>query len=323
MTTLLALMDTVTHVPAMPIEVDIGKAADYARQDKAESTRQAYRSDFRIFTSWCASRGVSPLPAAAETVAGFLAAQAEAGLAASTISRRGAAIRHAHKLAGHEPPTNSEAVKATLRGIRRSVGTAPKNRKAPAIAEVMHRISRTTGLRIKDIRDRALLLLGFAAALRRSEIVALDVSDIEFVEDGLRITIRRSKTDQEAAGQTIAVIRGGTHCPVKALREWLDVAQITEGPVFRGIRKGGKITDRRLSGKSVRIIMKDATSRAGFNSRDYSAHSLRSGAATTAAKRGAPIHKMQQLTRHKSVDVLLGYIRDASLFDDHCLAGAL
>src|SRR5215470_4646697 len=133
------------QLPALPIE-DIDRAANFAKLDKAESTRAAYRSDFAIFRSWCASRGVCALPATPETVAGFLAHQAESGLAASTIGRRGAAIRYAHKLAGYEPPTNSEAVKATLRGIRRAVGTAPKGRKAPMIAEIMHRVSRAAAI---------------------------------------------------------------------------------------------------------------------------------------------------------------------------------
>jgi site-specific recombinase XerD len=201
-------MDTVAHVPAMPIEIDIGKAADFARQDKAPSTRAAYQSDFRIFARWCALRGVSALPAAAEVVAGFLAAQAEAGLAASTITRRGAAIRYAHKLAGHEPPGNSEAVKATLSGIRRTVGTAPRNRKAPLLNDVMAKISRAAALDLKGLRDRALLLLGFAGAFRRSELAALNVDDLEWTDDGLKIVIRRSKTDQEGAGVTIANHQG-------------------------------------------------------------------------------------------------------------------
>jgi site-specific recombinase XerC len=135
----------VEQLPALP-EADLDRAANFSRQDKSPATRAAYQSDFSIFRTWCASRGVNALPATPETVAGFLAAQAEAGLAASTISRRGAAIRYAHKLAGHEPSTNNEVVKATLRGIRRAVGTAPKGRKAPMIAEIMHRVSRAAAL---------------------------------------------------------------------------------------------------------------------------------------------------------------------------------
>jgi integrase len=189
------LTDRVDSLPALPA-ADIDRGTAFACQDKAPATRTAYRGDFTRFRLWCMARNVSAPPASPETVAGYLAAEAEAGLAASTIGRRCAAIRHAHKLAGHEPPTNNEAVKATLRGIRRTIGAAPK-RKAPTVAEITQEMARAAPADIKGLRDRALLLLGFGGAFRRSELVALDVADIEETEDGLRVTIRRSKTDQE------------------------------------------------------------------------------------------------------------------------------
>jgi site-specific recombinase XerD len=206
--------DPIRILPALPLS-DLDLAASYARQDKAESTRKAYRTDFAAFQAYCDARCVPSLPASPESVAGFLAHEADAGLSASTISRRCAAIRYAHKLAGHEPPTNNEGVKATLRGIRRTIGAAPK-RKAPAIAEIARDMVKAAPAgKLKGLRDRALLSLGFGGAFRRSELVALNVDDIEFTDDGLRITIRRSKTDQEGLGCTIAVIRGsGAHCPL-------------------------------------------------------------------------------------------------------------
>src|SRR5258708_5562333 len=242
------------QLPALPV-ADLDRAANFAKQDKAESTRQAYRSDFSIFRAWCLSRGVSALPAKPETVAGFLAAQAESGLGASTITRRSASIRYAHKVGNFEPPTNSEAVKATLRGIRRAIGAAP-GRKAPAVAEVMRDMARIAPLNLKGLRDRALLLMGFSGAFRRSELVALDVADLEETSEGLRVTIRRSKTDQEGVGATIAIIRGGACCPVRALKEWLDAARIESGPVFRPVAKGNRIRESRLTGKSVCDITK-------------------------------------------------------------------
>src|SRR5215468_4847899 len=232
-------IERVETLPTLPA-ADMERATAFTKQDKAPATRQAYRSDFSIFRVWCMARDVSALPASPETVAGFLAAEAENGMAASTITRRCAAIRHAHKLAAFEPPTNSEIVKATLRGIRRSIGTAPK-RKAPAVAEIMRDMARTVPAGLKGMRDRALLLLGFGGAFRRSELVALDVADLQEAEDGLRVTIRRSKTDQEGIGTTIAIVRGGACCPVKALRACLEAAGITEGAVFRPVRKGGKV----------------------------------------------------------------------------------
>src|SRR5258708_30996084 len=177
MTTALAVLpEQVAPWPALPA-ADLDRAAAFARQDKAPATRAAYRSDFASFQAFCLSRGVASLPATAETVADYLASEAESGLKPSTISRRCAAIRYGHKLAGHEPPTNAEAVKATLRGIRRSIGAAPV-RKAPAVAEIMRDMAHAAPTGIKGLRDRALLFLGFAGALRRSETVALGVAAI-------------------------------------------------------------------------------------------------------------------------------------------------
>src|SRR5215475_6257156 len=253
-------IERVETLPALPA-ADIDRATAFAKQDKAPATRQAYRSDFSIFRVWCIARSVSALPASPETVAGFLAAEAENGMAASTITRRCAAIRHAHKLAAFEPPTNSEIVKATVRGIRRSIGAAPK-RKAPAVAEIMRDMARTVPAGLKGLRDRALLLLGFGGAFRRSELVALDVADIQFTDDGLRVTIRRSKTDQEGQGATIAIIRGGACCPAKAVKAWLDAAGISEGPIFRPVRKG-KVRQSRLTAKSVCDLTKSYAGKLG------------------------------------------------------------
>jgi integrase len=179
------------------------------------------------------------------------------------------------------------------------------------------------GGKLKGLRDRALLTLGFGGAFRRSELVALNVDDIEETEEGLRILLRKSKTDQEGQGVTIAIVRGGAACPCKALKAWLDAAGITEGPVFRPLRKGGKVRDRRLTAKSVNDIVKAYAGRVGLDTAAYGAHSLRSGFLTSAARKGATPAKMRDVSRHKSMDVLFGYIRDADLFRDHAGAGLL
>jgi site-specific recombinase XerD len=176
---------------------------------------------------------------------------------------------------------------------------------------------------LKGLRDRALLLLGFGGAFRRSELVALDVADLEQTESGLRVTIRRSKTDQEGIGTTIAIVRGGVCCPVKALRAWLDAAGITEGAVFRPLRKGGKVQNHRLTSKSVCDLVKAYADRVGLDGDAFSAHSLRSGFLTSAARRGASVFKMRDVSRHKSMDVLQAYVRDADMFRDHAGAGLL
>ena len=236
--------DRQAHIPAtvpagasLPLPArEVAAAAEYARADKAEATRRAYRSDFEIFRAWCAEHHVSVLPASPESVAAFLAHEAERQVRPSTIGRRVAAIRYAHKLAGLPLPTDDERVRATVRGIRRSLGAAP-TKKMPATAERVIGMAPLAGTRLSAIRDRALLLIGFAGAFRRSELVGLNADDIEETPEGLRITIRRSKTDQEGHGHVIAIPRGMIACPVAALKAWYEAAAITEGPVFRPIAR--------------------------------------------------------------------------------------
>jgi site-specific recombinase XerD len=261
-----------SSVPSLPA-ADIEKAADLARQEKAKATQRAYGIDFEIFRTWCASRGVSALPATAESVAAFLACEVERGIRSSTIGRRVAAIRYAHKLAGHAVPTDDERVKATVRGIRRTVGTAAR-KKAPATAERVIAMAVGTGTGLKGLRDRALLLLGFAGAFRRSELVALDCEDIEECETGLRITIRRGKTDQEGHGATIGIVPGSVACPMTAVRAWRDAAGIATGPLFRSIRKGSKV-GARLTDQSVADIVKKHAARVGLDPALFAGHSLR------------------------------------------------
>jgi site-specific recombinase XerC len=188
-----------------------------------------------------------------------------------------------------------------VRGIRRTLGTA-KLRKAPATADKMVAMVTLGRVDMKGIRDRALLLLGFAGAFRRSELVALDIADLEFCEGGLRVTIRRSKTDQEGVGATIAIVPGAIACPVKAVGAWLNAAGITEGPVFRPVARGGRVGSARLSDRAVANVVKAHAGRAGLNAADFSGHSLRSGFLTSAASRGASIFKMMDVSRHKSMD---------------------
>jgi integrase len=200
-----ALLET-AHASAPPA-VEIEAAVEFARLEKAAATRRAYRTDFDVFRAWCTERRVSAIPATPQTVAAFLAYEAARRRRPATISRRVAAIRYAHKLAGLPLPTDDEHVRATMRGIRRALGAAPK-KKAPATVErILAMAPKPTG-RLASLRDRALLLLGFASALRRSELVALNVEDVEVSDAGLRLTIRQSKTDQVGQGQVVAVPRG-------------------------------------------------------------------------------------------------------------------
>jgi site-specific recombinase XerD len=307
----------------LPAELapDLSRAADYAREEKSPATRRAYRSDFRIFEAWCRARGVCALPASPEAVAAFLAHDVETGTRPSTLGRRVSAIRYAHRLAGHPVPTDDERVKATMRGIRRSLGTAPQ-KKAPAAAEHVIQMALAAKDDLGGLCDRAILLIGFAGAFRRSELVALDVEDLEESELGFKVTIRHSKTDQEGAGQTIAIVRGSVACPVAALKAWLEAAGITTGPIFRQVRKGGKV-EGRLSAQSVADCVKIHAERVGLDPKLFAGHSLRSGFLTSAAKRGASLFKMMDQSRHRSVETLRGYVRDAEIFKEHAGAGLL
>ena len=194
---------------------------------------------------------------------------------------------------------------------------------APAVADKVRAMVALAPESLAGLRDRALLLLGFAGAFRRSELVALDVADITETKSGLLVTIRRSKTDQEGEGATIAIARGDVACPARALLEWLDAAGIKAGPIFRPINKACTVAAERLTDRSVANIVKAYAARAGFDVSTFSGHSLRAGFLTSAAAKGASIFKMMDVSRHKSVDTLRGYVRDAELFKDHADAGLL
>jgi site-specific recombinase XerD len=301
---------------------EIEATMNYAEAEKAEATRQAYASDWRDFAAWCALRDACPLPAHVGIVAAYLSHLAQTGRKASTIGRKAAAIGHRHKLAGHEPPTNAEGVKAVLRGIRRTIGTAAAA-KAPATADLIARMVALCPDSMIGKRDRALLAFGFAGAFRRSELCALDVADIAEVADGLRVLIRRSKGDQEGAGQEIAIPRGYRLRPVEALQTWLAAAEINSGPVFRAVSRGGHVSSVALADDSAARIVKRYAARVGLDPASYAGHSLRSGFLTSAAEAGASVWKLAEVSRHRSLDTLRGYVRRVDLFKEHAGAAFL
>jgi site-specific recombinase XerD len=299
-------------------------AADFAKNSKAPATRAAYESDFRIFESWCCNRGLDALPATAAAVCGFLADEASASRRASTLGRRLAAIRYFHRAAGYETPTADEKVKAVLSGIRRTIGAAPVRKKA-ATSDIVLGMVGGKGQSLRDLRDRAMLLIGFAGAFRRSELVALNVEDLEWTAEGVLIMIRRSKTDQEGLGRKVAIPHGETACPVSALRTWLEAAQIATGAIFPRIwnRKAQRVTDKRLAPRNVAAIVKAGAGRLGFDPATFGGHSLRSGLVTTAVRRGVNLMKICNQTGHKSLEMLRVYSRDAELFAGNAAAGLL
>lgn len=297
-------------------EEETHHAKAFAKDQHAQATRRAYQTDIRLFDAWCQERGLCSLPALPQTVSVFLAWGALEKASVSALARRASAIQYYHRLAGHEPPTQSEVVKATLKGIRRTLGVAPCQKVAATVDRLQDMLCHVPDT-LQGKRDKALLLLGFSGAFRRSELSALLVSDLEETDQGLRVRIRHSKTDQEGMGQEVAIYRGVRLKPVEALKTWLEASQITSGFVFRSLLKGGKISDNALSPFSVACIVKKYAQLAGFCEKDFAGHSLRSGFLTTAAERGASLFKMMEVSRHKSVDTLKGYIRRADLFKDH------
>lgn len=290
------------------------QARDYARASKAPSTLRNYRSAWLQFEAWCQTKGRPSLPASPATVAVFLSELADAGAKASTLNLKRAAIGFAHRSANLPDPTAAELVSAVLSGIVRKIGTAP-DRKAPLTLDSLRpALAVLQPDTAAGVRDRAVLLLGFACALRRSELVALDVADLQLTAAELRVRIRKSKTDQAGAGAEIVVPAiGGDLCPVAAVRAWLDVATINSGPIFRRLTRYGLATSTRLTPQSVALIVKRAAKRAGLDWRRISAHSLRAGFATQATLNGVSQLDAMAVTRHKSQAVFGGYVRAAGV----------
>ncbi|MEN9938753.1 MAG: hypothetical protein RLZZ387_5332 [Chloroflexota bacterium] len=292
-------------------------ARAFAEASRSAGTRRAYAIDWRHFTTWCDAHRVASLPAAPATVVRYLAASAER-YAVATLTRRLASVSQAHQLAGHPSPTQNEAVRTTMKGIRRTKGTRQRQA-AAATTNVLKLMLGALPDTLAGTRDRALLLVGFTAALRRSEIVGLDVDDCQFVGEGLVVRLRRSKTDQEGQGVEKAIPYGLVRatCPVRSLKAWLEAASLKEGPVFRPIDRHGNIRLQRLTDRAVALIIKRSAEGAGLDAKDYSGHSLRAGFATSAAAAGASERSIKSQTGHTSDRILQRYIRRGTLFEDN------
>ncbi len=287
----------------------------------APATTKVYAHDWSLFVTWCVQHGAVALPATPHTVARYLIDLSKDHKPA-TLTQHCSAIAGAHKAAGYEePPTRSILVHKTLSGIRRQQGVAP-DAKAPLTVADIRAIMRghlPTG--IKGTRDRALLLLGFAGAFRRSELVGIDVEHVEFVAEGMVVTLPRSKTDQEGVGRKVGIPFGhnAATCPVDALMAWLEVAGIDSGPVFRGVDRHGHIGGR-LTGCGVALLVKHYVAAIGRDPRAFSGHSLRAGHATAAALAGVEERDIMRQTGHRSTTMLRRYIRDGSLFRSNSAA---
>lgn len=287
---------------------------------KSENTRRAYRADASAFAAWCRAHGFSPMPATPETVLLYANALADAGKKPATIRRAITSVSVAHKAANVESPCVHPLVRDGLRGIRRELGTA--QRQAPPVSpDALRAMVRTLGSDARSLRDRALLVLGFAGAFRRGELASLRVADLAFDAAGLTVTVRRSKTDQEGTGERVGVPYGSDPrtCPVRTVRAWLDAAGIVEGFAFRSITNAGRVTAEAVTGHTVNRAIQRAAKAAGLSG--FSAHSLRAGLATTAAKAGKSDRAIMKQGRWKSRTMVDRYVRDASLFTDNAAQG--
>lgn len=288
----------------------------YLEKSLATSTRRFYKIDFKVFTNFCVAMGLSYLPAHPDTIARFLAYQASIGKKPATLERRIAAIKLVHETHGYHNPAQHKAVRAIMRGIKRDKGTAPV-KKAPATADRIEKMIAHCQENMGGIRNKALLLLGFGGAFRRSELVNIRMDDIEQTPEGIKVRIRKSKTDQEGKGHIVAILNGTRFRIVDALKAWLDIAKITSGFIFRRVVRGGHVIDKAITDKSVALIIKKYAKKAGLTVKDFSGHSLRSGFITSGAAAGANLFKLMEISRHKKAETLMEYIRESKLFEDH------
>ena len=324
------------------LRADRSSAAAYAQLSKTENTRRAYVAAVRMWCAWCEQRGVSPLPASSANVAAFLASERARKIAPKTLDLRRSAIRYLHRIAGCPVPTDDACVAATLAGIHRTAageGQHPRKKKA-ATVQVLRRLLEPMGDDLAALRDRALLLVGFAGALRRSELVAIRVNDLEHTERGLRVRLGQTKGSQTAA-VTVPLPYGDTElCPVRALDRWVAAAGITEGPVFRRLwrpktvqaaiaankpvsRPLPQLGTKPLSDRALALIVQSRAVAAGFSRLELGGHSLKRGALTTGMDRGVHPTRLKRLGRHKSFEVLGEYLEFGDLFEGHPLSGVI
>jgi site-specific recombinase XerD len=306
---------TSTHLSdSIDIEDLLEELARLEKQALPENTRRAYRSDWRDFRSWCERRQRMAIPAKPETVALYLTARAKTHKT-SSISRRLTVIGKVHKAAGKANPVTDDRVRRVWRGILRDKGQAA-DRKTPTLIGDLKKMLNELPDGLAGTRDRALLLFGFAGAMRRSEIVSLNVGDLQLSDDGFVVALRRSKTDQTGKGRRIGIPYGEHKetCPVKAMLAWMRESGIDRGALFRKVNRHGDLEGERLTDKSVALIVKRAAKATGINPKNFSGHSLRAGLATAAAIAGVDERAIQEQTGHKSLKVLRTYIREGSLW---------
>ena len=294
------------------------------KNSKSENTLRAYKSDFRDFSLFCIKHGLESMPSNPNIVSIYLTNLSKSEVKISTLRRRLVSIGVVHKLKGHYLDTKHPIIIENLLGIKRAKGSIQRGKKPILInhlQKIIEVINNDISPEIKKLRDKSLILIGFSGGFRRSEITSLDYEDLEFVEEGLKILVRRSKTDQFGEGHLkgIPYFASSELCPVKSLKEWINVSQINSGPIYRKFNKGFSLSNQRLSDQSVALLIKNYLNIAGMDSNSYSGHSLRSGFATVTAEAGADERSIMAMTGHKTTQMVRRYIKEANIFKNNAL----
>jgi len=294
------------------------------KSSKANNTVRAYKSDFKDFGLFCVKNEFKSLPSDPKIVSLYLTHLSTKDVKMSTLKRRLVSIGVIHKLKGHYLDTKHPAIIENIMGIKRRKGSIQKAKKPLLINNlklVINAIDQQKNEDIKKLRDRSIILIGFSGGFRRNEIVALNYDDLDFVSEGLKINIKRSKTDQfgEGSMKALPYFDNSQYCPVVTLKQWIEISQIKSGPLFRRFSKGSKLSNNRLTDQTVALLIKKYLNLAGIDSKNYSGHSLRSGFATSAAESGAEERSIMAMTGHKSTEMVRRYIKEANLFKNNAL----
>lgn len=315
-------MKSTSLLPSTDIQQLMEKAEEFRGNALADSTFRAYKTAWKLFLEWCKQHGKVSLPAAPETVELYITDLAIKGQKVSTINKKMVAISKVHQFAGYDSPTWDQGVKATWKGIQRDIGLYQKG-KEPLLIEDLKRMVILQPETLMGIRNRALLVLGFSAALRRSEIANIEVQHIQFVHEGIKLFLPKRKSDQAKEGTIIGLPFGSNPltCPVRTIQKWLNAAGHQEGPLFRSIDRHGNLGENKMSGNGIALVVKRCCEEAGLDPVKFGAHSLRSGFATTAAAAGKSEKAIMSQTGHRTTTSLHKYIKHANLFTDNAAVG--
>jgi len=294
------------------------------KNSKSHNTIRAYNSDFKDFELFCVKNGFKSIPSDPKIVSLYLTYLSTKDSKMSTLKRRLVSISVIHRLKGHYLDTKHPSIIENIMGIKRRKGSIQKGKKPILISNLKNIINVIDDIKedeIKRLRDRSIILIGFSGGFRRNEIVSLDYDDLDFVNEGLKINLKKSKTDQYGEGSIKALpfFDNPNYCPVKSIQKWLDYTNIVSGSVFRRLNKGSKLSENRLTDQTVAILIKKYLQLAGIDSKNYSGHSLRSGFATSAAESGAEERSIMAMTGHKSTEMVRRYIKEANLFKNNAL----